>query len=265
MHQNKLIVLIAVMLVAGCVYNGDTSSSTTHLGNVTEQTQSLPDPLKNVRLFYQSDVLFLDKDGNPLIRVDPYHVRDKNRAKYVLITHGHFDHCSPDDVKKVMRIDGKIITTQDCAEKLREYQERIKVIKPGDHLEFPEFTLDAIPAYNVKKDRQKYHPKENNWVGFIIHLNGYSYYIAGDTDIIDEMKQLKDITVAFLPIGGKFTMDADEAAEAVSIIKPKYAVPCHYYYVLKTEDKMKKAIERFKNMAGVDVYPIGIVEDYSEA
>ena len=91
--------------------------------------------------------------------------------------------------------------------------------------------FETIPAYNTNKT---FHPKENDWVGYIITLDGIRYYIAGDTDITEENRKVK-CDVAFVPVGGTYTMNYSEAAELVNIIKPKIAVPIHYGSVVGTK------------------------------
>lgn len=91
--------------------------------------------------------------------------------------------------------------------------------------------FETIPAYNTNKT---FHPKENDWVGYIITLDGIRYYIAGDTDITEENRKVK-CDVAFVPVGGTYTMNYSEAAELVNIIKPKIAVPIHYGSIVGTK------------------------------
>ena len=100
-------------------------------------------------------------------------------------------------------------------------------------------------AYNIDK---MYHPKENEWVGYILTINGVRYYIAGDTDFVDELKNVK-CDVAFLPVGGTYTMNADEAAQMANYIRPKIAVPIHYGSIVGT----KKDAERFVYMLDKDI------------
>ena len=94
-----------------------------------------------------------------------------------------------------------------------------------------EIKFETIPAYNTNKT---FHPKENGWVGYIIIINGIRYYIAGDTDITEENKQVK-CDVAFVPVGGTYTMDFKEAASLINEIKPKIAIPIHYGSIVGTE------------------------------
>lgn len=95
-----------------------------------------------------------------------------------------------------------------------------------------------MPAYNTNKS---FHPKEKNWVGYLLDYNGITYYIAGDTDITEENRQVK-CDIAFVPIGGTYTMNYKEASELINEIKPKIAVPTHYASIVgKKEDGIKFA------------------------
>ncbi len=153
---------------------------------------------------------------------DPFKLKSKDRADIILITHEHFDHCSPEDVAKIQTEDTVIVATPDCAGKLRG---NIKTVRPGDTIEVKGVRIEAVPAYNTNK---QFHPKDRNWVGYIFTVDGKRIYIAGDTDYIPEMKTFRDIDVALLPVSGTYVMTADEAVQAALDIKPKVAIPMHY-------------------------------------
>ena len=103
-------------------------------------------------------------------------------------------------------------------------------VEPNKSYEIKGFKFQTIPAYNIHPEKLNFHPKANNWVGYIFELNGKKIYHAGDTDFIPEMRNLQtlNLDVAMLPIGGKFTMSAEEAAEAANAIAAKITVPMHY-------------------------------------
>ena len=107
----------------------------------------------------------------------------------------------------------------------------MEIIEPGQELEFGDVRVYAVPSYNIDKH---FHPKDENWVGYVLKLNGVIIYHSGDTDLIPELKNLTGYKqsgkefVALLPVGGRFTMSAEEAAEAAKIIKPNLAIPMHY-------------------------------------
>jgi len=162
--------------------------------------------------------------GSRIIYTDPYNINTNETAAIILISHSHYDHCSIDDIKKVSGDNTTIVSSKDCTDKLKELAGNTIGLEPGEEVDVNGVKIKAIPAYNITK---KFHPKSNKWNGYIFNMNGVTYYHSGDTDKIPEMKSI-DTDVAFLPVGGKFTMDYKEAIEAVLLINPKIAIPMHY-------------------------------------
>ena len=141
--------------------------------------------------------------GPPLIYIDPWKLRDSEPAELILITHSHYDHFSLEDIAKIRTDDTTIVAPKDC-----KTPGNVKYVLPGDTLKLKDVEIEAVAAYNLGKS---FHPKSNQWVGYIINIKGTRIYHAGDTDFIPEMETLK-VDVALLPIGGTYTMDAEEAA-----------------------------------------------------
>ena len=183
-----------------------------------------------------------------IIFIDPFQIETEDKADVILITHSHYDHCSINDIKKISKPDTIIITIPDCQSKLTSIADQIKnitLVKPGDKLKISALDLEVVPAYNIGK---MFHPKEQEWVGFIITLNNLRIYHAGDTDLIPEMDSIK-ADVVLLPIGGTYTMNAEEAAQACKKINPKITVPMHYGSVVGTNADA----ERFKELCSAEV------------
>ena len=188
--------------------------------------------LENVEVLYHSSIKIKD---NKIIYIDPFKIdKDYNDADIVFITHDHFDHYSEEDIDKVINENTTIIIPEELLTKiLRKGINKNAVITVESNKEYmvQGIKFETIPAYNTNKT---FHPKENGWVGYIITLDDIRYYIAGDTDITEENRKVK-CDVAFVPVGGTYTMNYSEAAELVNIIKPKIAVPIHYGSIVGTK------------------------------
>jgi len=160
------------------------------------------------------------------IYVDPYHLPDpEHNADLIFITHHHHDHLSPEDISAIIKADTIVVVPASIADSVNNLgAAQVIKVEPEREYVVEDIPFETISAYNINK---RFHPKEQAWVGYNITANGVRYYIAGDTDAIPEMNRIQT-DVAFLPVGGTYTMDAKEAAEAASVIKPKIAVPIHY-------------------------------------
>lgn len=170
-----------------------------------------------------------------VIYVDPFRIdKDYKDADIIFVTHSHYDHYSYEDIVKIKRSKTKFIVTSDLYDTVCEYVSRdnVTLVLPNKTYEIDGIKFSTVCSYNTNK---QFHPKENNWVGYIIELDGNKYYIAGDTDINEDNKLVK-CDVAFVPVGGTYTMTASEAAELVNVIKPSIAVPIHYGSIVGDEE-----------------------------
>lgn len=188
--------------------------------------------LENIEVLYHSSIR-INKEKT--IYIDPFKIdRNYNDADIVFITHDHYDHYSEEDIDKVINENTTIIIPEELLTKLLKKginKNAIITVEPNEKYVVQGIKFETIPAYNTNKT---FHPKKNGWVGYIIIINGIRYYIAGDTDITEENKQVK-CDVAFVPVGGTYTMDFKEAANLINEIKPKIAIPIHYGSVVGTE------------------------------
>ena len=180
------------------------------------------------------------KADGKTIYVDPYEGEYKDKADLILVSHSHEDHCDTAKIKKIRKEDTVIIAPADCASKIAG---KVKSLKPGEKALFGDITVEAVEAYNYKRFRspgKPFHPKGFG-VGYLIKIGGKTIYHAGDTDLIPEMKDLRNIYLALLPSGGTYTMDNPEAAEAALTIKPQYAIPMHRWNT--NADEVKNGVE----------------------
>lgn len=183
-------------------------------------------------------------EGSKIIYFDPLEWDYKHDADYIFITHSHFDHFSLLSILELKKDSTVIVTPKDIVEELLSIgisEEYILVVSPNQKYVLKNLEIETIPAYNLHK---KHHPKEMGWVGYIVEFDGVIYYVAGDSDVTSYSKNVK-CDVAFLPVGGTYTMDCIEASNLCNIIKPKIAIPTHYGYVvgsLKDAEIFKKRL-----------------------
>ncbi len=186
--------------------------------------------------------------GDKTIYTDPFNLKGKGTADIVFITHEHYDHCSPEDVRKIRGPHTVVVAPGDCAVKIGG---SVKVVKPGDKTEVLGIPVEVVPAYNTNK---KFHTRDRGWVGYIFTVNGQRIYLAGDTDHIPEMKGFR-ADIALLPVSGTYVMTADEAAKAALDIKPRFAVPMHYGSIVGNADDARRFADALKGKIEVVILP----------
>lgn len=182
-------------------------------------------------------------DFDKVIYADPWQIRGgAPKADLILITHEHYDHFSKPDIDKLRKDTTSFVTIAGVAGNLKG---DVHAVKPGDAITVQGIGIQAVPAYNIGKP---FHPKSAGHVGFVIQTGGYAIYIAGDTDLTPEVKAVR-ADVAILPVGGTYTMTADEAAQAANAIQPKLAIPLHYGSIIGS----RADAERFRSLCKVPV------------
>ncbi len=221
---------------------------------------------KNLNIKWLGNSGFLIKHNGMNIYIDPIKLANfDNKADIVLITHGHYDHCSIEDIRKIIKHGTKIIGPAEVLSQTRQIKNSIKAFEDGIDFEFAEagkvldfngIKINCVHAYNINKP---FHSK-GDCVGYVIdfpekssNFSGSSnqgfadigtiIYHAGDTDLISELQRIK-ADIALLPVSGKFTMTSDEAAKAAEIIKPDLAIPMHFGTIIGT----KQDAERFVSL-----------------
>jgi len=210
--------------------------------------------IKDITLDFLGHSGFLISTPNKKIAIDPYNISDNiSPVDIILITHSHYDHCSIKDIEKLSREGTILVIPADAQSKITKIQNiQMQIIEIGDELSLGNIKIEAIPAYNTKKD---FHPKREGWLGYIIKLPGVIFYHAGDTDKIPEMKKLTghgkrgNEFIALLPVSGKYVMDAEEASEVASLISPDLSIPMHYGSgVAGTEEDAQNFVDLCKEL-----------------
>lgn len=190
------------------------------------------------KLFHSSIRL----SGAKTVYLDPWHIEgEPHDADLILVTHDHHDHYSPEDIQKLMKPGTQVVVPASMEAMVSEAQ----TVEPGKQYQFCGILVETVSAYNVGRP---FHPQEKRYVGYIVTLDGLRYYIAGDTDCIPENRAVS-CDVAFVPVGGKYTMDAVGAAELVNCIHPAVAIPTHYGTVTDSSD----AAEGFAALVSKDI------------
>ena len=163
-----------------------------------------------------------------MVYIDPFQMKTSpNDAAFILITHDHHDHFSPDDIAKVVGNNTVLIVPEKMKYKANEVAgkvSRIVTVTPDNEYSVDGLEFETVRSYNILKP---FHPKSAAWVGYILKINGKRIYIAGDTDATKEAKAVK-CDIALVPVGGTYTMDPKSAAELINTIKPAVAIPVHY-------------------------------------
>lgn len=167
-------------------------------------------------------------EGSKILYFDPFHLEEEpHDADVVFVTHDHHDHFSPDDIRKIANektVYVMPLSTVSLAMDAGFPLEKMIAVEPDEDYCIAGLTVTAVPAYNVGKS---FHEQSRHFVGYLVELDGVSYYVAGDTDVTDDAGKVR-CDVALVPVGGKYTMTAEEAAVLVNMIEPYAAVPTHY-------------------------------------
>ncbi len=194
-----------------------------------------------IEVNYHSSVLINDS-----IYIDPLNITKNVMVQYVFITHPHWDHFSIKDINKIITKNTQIICPLSMKDEINNiFDNPITFVQPNQQYTIDGLKFSTIPSYNLDK---QFHLKQYNWVGYILDINGVSVTIAGDTDLTPELKKVKT-DILLLPIGGTFTMDYKQAAQAVNIIKPKKVIPVHYGEVVGNA----KMAQKFKQLINKDI------------
>ena len=207
-----------------------------------------------IKLIAQNAIRIVTNEGKT-IYFDPFKLEGKfvNDADVIFITHSHYDHFSPEDIKQIKKDNTKIVITKHLVEKTIQCgfsKKNILNVLPNNEYNFSEIKFKTIPAYNLNKD---FHKREYDWVSYILEIDGKIVYVAGDTDATEEAGNVR-CDVAFVPVGGTYTMTAEEAAKLIEQILPEdVAIPTHYKTVVGSVDDSIRFKELLNGKCRVDI------------
>ena len=174
------------------------------------------------------------------IYFDPFNIEEESHdASFIFITHSHFDHFDLDSINKVKNKNTIIVIPDD--DEIKNKLDNYQLAYPNTRYEINNLIIETVPSYNVNK---RFHPKDNNWLGYIITMDNERYYIMGDSDITPESMEVR-CDYLFIPIGGYYTMDYKEASELTNIINPKIVFPTHFGSIvgeMEDFDKFKELV-----------------------
>jgi len=200
----------------------------------------MPFEYKGISISWLGHDTFRIKYQNKIIYIDPYNLKKSYEAGDIIcISHNHFDHLSPNDLKKLVKDNTVLVGPKECSGEFEKFKGNKKIyLEPGQEVEIEGVKIKAVPAYNINKFRspgQVFHPKEDKKIGFVLNLGGVTIYHAGDTDNIPEVKGLRP-DIALLPVSGTYVMTKEEAVQAAKDIMPKIAIPMHYGTIVGSEE-----------------------------
>jgi L-ascorbate metabolism protein UlaG (beta-lactamase superfamily) len=176
------------------------------------------------RIEYEGIVVYIDPWKIPVADHD---------ADVVLVSHSHYDHCSRPDVDKVSKDDTLVVAPADTIAKLK----LSNAVTPQERLTVKEIVIEPVAMYNIDK---VFHPRGHNWFGAVITIGGRRIYYAGDTDLVPEMSDLKDVDLCLFPVGGTYTLNAAEAARACQAVGCAAAIPYHWGDIIGSEDDARE-------------------------
>ena len=210
---------IACLMTLGCQAQQQTDEFTTKSGKKVRFTCIKH---ASIQINYNGLEIEVDPVGKGMKPETDYSQFPK--ADLILVTHEHHDHFDADAIAQLRTASTKIYLNPAVQKMLGSG----KALKNGDKVKVADdITLEAVPAYNTTPGREQFHPKGRD-NGYILTLDGLRIYIAGDTEDIPEMANLKDIDIAFLPCNQPYTMTVEQAVRAAKVIKPKVLFPYHY-------------------------------------
>ncbi|HOK60851.1 MAG: MBL fold metallo-hydrolase [Tenuifilum sp.] len=218
----------------------------------TQVSKNIEAVAESIQWFGQAAVKIMN--CGKVIYIDPYQIKGNDKADLILITHSHFDHFSPDDIKKIVATHTWILCPSDVADEAQKFgAAKVIAVQPGFNDEWHGIEIKTVPMYNLTKTDK--HPKSKNWVGYLLNLCHVWLYHTGDTERIPEMKSIKT-DIILLPLGQTYTMNSvDDAVAAVLDTGASVAIPIHFGMYEGTTADVDKFKELLKDKVEVIVLP----------
>ena len=218
----------------------------------TQVSKNIEAVAESIQWFGQAAVKIMN--CGKVIYIDPYQIKGNDKADLILITHSHFDHFSPDDIKKIVATHTWILCPSDVADEAQKFgAAKVIAVQPGFNDEWHGIEIKTVPMYNLTKTDK--HPKSKNWVGYLLNLCHVWLYHTGDTERIPEMNSIKT-DIILLPLGQTYTMNSvDDAVAAVLDTGASVAIPIHFGMYEGTTADVDKFKELLKDKVEVIVLP----------
>lgn len=184
--------------------------------------------------------------ADKIIYFDPYDLKEEyHDADYIFITHDHYDHYDEASINNIKKETTKIIVPKCLENKVNDL-----VVEPNKEYKIDNLVFKTITSYNLGKE---FHPKENGYVGYNILINGLYYYVMGDSDRTCEADEVKT-DICFVPIGGTYTMNLEEAISYINKLRPKKAIPIHYGKIVGSTSLGEEFKNKVDKNIEVEVY-----------
>ncbi len=204
--------------------------------------------LDNITVNAHSSIRIADK---LILYVDPFLMTEaRHDADLILFTHPHYDHFSPEDYRRAAKPDTIYVCPLSMKQKALEagiLPAQLRTLEAEENLGILGIEIEGVPAYNTDKPN---HPKENGWLGYLLEIGPHMVYIAGDTDATPEAEAVS-CDIAMIPVGGTYTMNAEQAAALVNTIRPHTAIPIHYGSIVGSLDDARNFVRHLER--GIEV------------
>ena len=201
-----------------------------------------------IKVFNQADIKI---ESTKNIYFDPYQIKEEfHDADYIFITHDHYDHYDEESIKNIMKSETMIVVPERLKERVSKLTTNYFLVSPNEKYNLADLSFETTFSYNIDKP---FHPKEKGYVGYKIKLEDKHLYIMGDTDYLEENLHMT-CDICFIPIGGTYTMDVQEAAAYINELKPELAIPIHYGSIVGDLSLSKQFIDLVNPDIKVEVY-----------